>query len=161
MSAVSAKINANLLDVVQQERIEEPGAEMSYIVLINMTIRVLPDPSLHWSKCKHDGREQVASEIPEYVTATPHPCFWNPQTFVHQGPEMALKAKKTENICGNKWTKVGNSSNMRATQFILRVLPQFDSNILQCALNWLIHWMPSHPWGFTAMTTKDLLHPSI
>ena len=50
MSAVSAKINANLLDVVQQERIEEPGAEMSDIVLINMTIRVLPDPSPHWSK---------------------------------------------------------------------------------------------------------------
>lgn len=103
MSAVSAKINANLLDVVQQERIEEPGAEMSYIVLnvlINMTIRVLPDPSPHWSKCKHVGRDQVASEIPEYVTATPHPCFWNPQTFVHQGPEMALKAKKQKIFVG-------------------------------------------------------------
>lgn len=107
MSAVSAKINANLLDVVQQERIEEPGAEMSYIVLINMTIRVLPDPSPHWSKCKHDGREQVASEIPEYVTATPHPCFWNPQTFVHQGPEMALKAKKNRKYLWEQMNKGG------------------------------------------------------
>ena len=87
--------------------------------------------------------------------------FLEPTNVCSPGPRDGFESKKTENICGNKWTKVGNSSNMRTTQFILRVLPQFDSNILQCALNWLIHWMPSHPWGFTAMTTKDLLHPSI